>query len=295
MRNYFAIRKCETPAVFEITDDATLKEHCRKFAAVSHWAFKEEERDKALKWAGVSEVTPARPDAVYDTPQEEPAVEETPVEPEIASEESAVEEPEVPHVEGGNSLVAALMALRGRGYAYVEIRLLSGDVVYVVLDDVVYWASNLIPTMFTPVYGGCDFKVRASFSDDFNWADMTDVRRVLVGNEGVNLPHMILSSERNLSKEGASFPLLRRMDSAKMIAMGDFVLFDRLYRKVERKVEKDEAHSSLGAAETLYYDLEDEVKDFVLNDKVIAMMSPVKINERVLDPQFKTAFRKFRH
>lgn len=293
MRNFFAIRKCEKPAVFEITDEETLKEHCRKFGAVSHWSFKEDEREKALKWAGVKEVTPARSDAVYDEPQpqEEPPV---PAEEPVA-ENLPEEEPDIPVAAGENSIVAALAALRDRGYAYVEIRLLSGDILYAILDDVIYWASNLIPTMFTPVYGGCDFKVRASFNDEFNWADMTDVRRVLVGNEGVNLPHVILSSERNLSKEGSSFQLLRRMDGARMVAMGDFVLFDRLYKKIERRVEKDEVHASLGAAETLVYALEDEVRDFVLNDKVIAMMAPVKIKERVLDPQFKAAFRKFRH
>ena len=62
---YFAIRKCPHPVVIEINDEATLKEHNRVFSLESHWAFLENEREKALKWANVRAVISASATATY--------------------------------------------------------------------------------------------------------------------------------------------------------------------------------------------------------------------------------------
>lgn len=68
IKGYFALRKVPRPMVSAIYNEQMLKVHNQKYSLQSHWTFQPNERDRALKWAGVSEVYMGTDDADYAEP-----------------------------------------------------------------------------------------------------------------------------------------------------------------------------------------------------------------------------------
>ena len=305
---YFATRRCDHPAVYAI-NQSMLREHSRKFASISHWAFQEHEKEKALNWAGVKTVTPGRKDAIYpeynqpdteNTENTEPVVPEPPMAPAEPMDTKATEMSEVetnageddaetpraaiePMVSSGtNGLLTILETFAQADYSYAKITLITGESFFIILNDIQYWASNLIPTMFTPIYGGCDFKVRGSFSEKVDWNDMAEVRQNLAnGNDGVELNHVLASSHRNLQKENPNSGLFKELKKASFTAFGSFVMIDRMYDSIERICELDLGHAMIGKAESLTYTCGKSFIDHVINENLVVSIVPKKIKEVV--------------
>lgn len=430
---YFAIRKCPHPVVIEIANDVMLKEHNRVFSQASHWAFNEDEKDKAMKWAGVRAVITGREDVnypfydrdtntwvnpmsgraqeqrrteipdpmankqpqeaavldpvpmpppqpvnppvlpqpepapavvaapqpiiqpvqqrapqppqkpqqarpahvespVYQAPPVQPHVEYEPVpeyfpadpaQPEVIKQPEAVkperpaqavrtkvyvpstptETPNIekeavpvpsspdpvpqqtaPQKEPVNSLFMTLDILRKRGYAFVEIKTVLNESFFAVLDDILYWSSNLAPSMFTPVYGSCDFRVRGTFNAPHDWNDLSDINRIMSGSDGLELSNIVISSHRNLIRDTDEFGLLKVLPRVHRTCMDDYVYFDHLFKGIKRTVDKDTAHSAFGQAESLSYEGKDDVYDQVLNSVQVVSVIPFFIHEEVKDP-----------
>ena len=183
-----------------------------------------------------------------------------------------------------NSLMLTLDMLRRQGYGFVEIKTTLGDTFYAVLDNILYWSSNLVPSMFTPVYGSCDFRVRGSFNGKHNWNDMSDIDRILSGSDGLELSSVVISSHRNLIRDTDNFGMLKVLHRVERIVMGEYVFFD------QRSVDKDTAHAAFGQAESLSYEGKDDVYDHVLNSKQIVSIVPFFVHEEVSDKNIINAY-----